>query len=139
MGTLLHLPTPPSPTPNHTDEVWRGCWACGLVLFDDEPDLCTDCNIALNRPPTPPASQQRPLTWYLRHITPDTLRAMCDTITETAVTHAEEGAAAWAAEHLDGRQRATYIGSVRGRAQTEYAMRCHADAQAHGQAMGWAR
>src|SRR4051812_14088422 len=132
MGDLLLLPVPAGPPPSYTTEVWRGCWACGLVLFDDEPDLCTDCNHTLNTPAVPPAGKQRPLTWYLRHITPDTLRTMCDTIAEAGVTHAEEGAAGWAAEHLDGRERSTYVGDVRGRALLEYSTRCAADVQEHG-------
>lgn len=137
MGDLLLLPAPPAPDANHTGEVWRGCWACGLLVFDDEGDLCPDCNQALNTPARPPAGNEHPMAWYLRHIGPDTLRTMCDAIVETGVTHAEEGAASWAAEHLDGRERSTYVGTVRGRAQLEYAMRCAGDVQEHGRIMGW--
>lgn len=137
MGDVIAFPTPAGPPANDTGEVWRGCWACGQLLFDDEPDLCTDCNHSLNAPAVAPVGKQHRLAWHLRHITPDTLRGMCDAITETGVTRAEEGAQAWAADHLDLTERASFIGAVRGRAQLEYATRCAADVQQHGQTMGW--
>lgn len=138
MGDLLHFPAPPAPGANHTDVI-RGCWACGLILFDDEPDgLCTDCDRALNAPPVPAAGDEKPLWTYLKHLRPETLRSMADAITETGVTTAEEAAAEWAIAHqLDERARATYVGTVRGVALVEYSQRCHDDAQQLGAYFGW--
>lgn len=141
MGDLIVFPTPPGPTANDTDVIlWRGCWACGLILFDDElpAGLCTECDLDLNRTPPAPEGKQRPLAFYLRHIRPETLHSMTVAIIETGTTQAETAAAEWAIDHhLDDRARAAYVGDVRGRATLELSVRCHDDAQVLGAQLGW--
>lgn len=139
MGDLVPFPAPAGPPASYTDGI-RGCWACGLVLFDDEHErgLCDPCDYLLNTPATPPTDRQKPLAWYLRHLGPDGLRTMAEAIVETGVTTAEEQAAEWARDHqLDSRTASTFVGDVRGRAHVEYSQRCHRDGQAIGELLGW--
>lgn len=139
MGDLVRLfPTPPASDRNDTGEVWRGCWACGLLLFDDEPTLCTDCDARLNNQPAPTPAKGKPLGFYLKSFGPDGIALMAAAITETGVAQAEEHAAAWAADHhLDEKARSTYVGDVRGRALAGYSDRCQRDVQHLGEQLNW--
>lgn len=137
MGDLHLLAAPAAPPASYTTEVWRGCWACGLVLFHDEPDLCTDCHHHLNNPPAPTPPKARPLYSYLKHFGPQGIALMAAGIVETGADRAEEHAANWAADHLEPGERARYVGDVRGRALREYSDRCQQDVQLLGAQLGW--
>lgn len=141
MGDLISLfPAPAAPDRNDTVDVWRGCWACGLVLFDDELTLCSDCDRQLNNEPAPTPPKGRPLAFYLKRFGADGIALMAAAITETGVAQAEEHAASWAVDHqLDDTARATYVGDVRGRAELEYSDRCQRDVQLLGVQLGWVK
>lgn len=140
MGDVIQFPAPAALEANDTAVVWRGCWSCGLVLFDDEPTLCTDCATVLDRTPAPTPPDGRPLAFYLKHFRPDGIALLAQAIIETGVAQAEEHAAAWADEHhLDAAARARFVGDVRGRALAEYTSRCQTDAELLGHTLGWGR
>lgn len=154
MGDIIHLPTPAAPTANDSGVTWRGCWHCGLVLFDDEDELCVDCRTELEH--EPPATTRRWIWadtdghWLLSHgirpsyeylrgsIRPETIARMASTIVEAGVDRAETRAQEWAADHLDDKAaQHAYVGDVRGRCREHLAMVCHLDAQTLGERMGW--
>lgn len=135
MGELIQFPSTTADT-----TVWRGCWACGLVLFDDEISLCTDCDLALNGEPAPTPPGVKPIAFYLKPFGPDGIAQLAAAIVEAGVAHTEEQAAGWARDHhLDAQVHARYVGDVRGRAVVEYSDRCQRDAQQLGVQLGWAK
>jgi len=141
VGDVIRFPLQAAPAANHTRVVWRGCWACGQLLFDDEPDLCPDCHHQLHHPPVETTGKRAHLlAWYLRHLRGDDIVGMASAIVDAGVEHAEAAAAAWAADHgLDGRARVRYVGSVRAACEANLTERCFDDAQQLGRRLQDAR
>lgn len=88
----------------------RPCAACGLPLFDEEPEVCAPCEAGwawwTGHSTLPPAIQR---LWKGRALGP-----MYDAIVDAEVDRIDETAAAWAMEHLDSAaQRARYTTAAR--------------------------